>query len=50
MSMEGVWVCNECGSEEFTGSVSEDDFEDESMPCSSCGSREFHWVEDGAKA
>lgn len=40
------WVCNECGSEEFAFSVSEDDMEH--MSCTNCGGTEFHWVEDAA--
>ena len=30
---EGAWECNRCGSEEFTGAVSEYDFQDEGMMC-----------------
>lgn len=35
-----VWVCNECGAREFTGSVSEEDLR--WLSCSSCGGDEFH--------
>jgi DNA-directed RNA polymerase subunit RPC12/RpoP len=35
------WVCNECGSHEFTSSISESDIE-EYLACSGCGSAEFH--------
>lgn len=38
---DGAWVCNECGSREFTGSVSESDLEN--LACSSCGGWDFHW-------
>lgn len=41
---EGAWVCNECGSEEYTGSVSADYIDDARLSCSSCGCDEFHWV------
>jgi hypothetical protein len=34
------WVCNECGSHEYTMSVSEDDLEN--LGCGSCGGSEFH--------
>lgn len=34
------WVCNECGSKEFTPSVSARDLE--SLACSHCGGVEFH--------
>lgn len=44
MSIDSAWVCNQCGSEEFTVSVPEDDFEDDGMSCSNCGGTEFHWV------
>lgn len=40
---EGSWVCNECGSHEYTGSVSKDDIED--LSCGKCGGNEFHWEE-----
>lgn len=39
---EGAWQCNECGSNEFTGSVSHDDACN--MDCGQCGGDEFHWV------
>jgi hypothetical protein len=35
------WVCNECGSHEFTSAVSESDIH-EYLACSGCGSDEFH--------
>jgi len=34
------WVCNECGSYEFTMAVSEDDLS--ALACSGCGCDEFH--------
>jgi Zn finger protein HypA/HybF involved in hydrogenase expression len=34
------WQCNECGSNEFTSSVSEDDLE--YLSCTGCGGTEFH--------
>lgn len=37
------WQCNECGSDEFSASVSEDDLE--SLSCTGCGGHEFHKVE-----
>lgn len=40
---QGAWVCNECGSHEYTGSVSESDAR--WMGCANCGSDEFHWEE-----
>ena len=41
--VDGSWVCNQCGSHEFTGAVSADSFEDDGMSCTSCGGTEFHW-------
>ena len=41
---DGAWVCNQCGSEEYSGSVPEEDFEDDRMSCTACGGTEFHWV------
>ncbi len=38
------WECNECGSKEYTGSVSEEDIESGNLSCSSCGGCEFHWA------
>lgn len=35
------WECNECGSQEFTSAVSEEDVH-EWLACSSCGGSEFH--------
>lgn len=35
-----VWVCNECDSAEYTGSVSEHDLKQ--LQCSNCGAEEFH--------
>lgn len=40
---DGAWVCNQCGSAEFSGSVSEDCFENDGMSCVGCGGTEFHW-------
>lgn len=34
------WICNQCNSEEYSGSVSEDDIQN--LACSSCGGVEFH--------
>lgn len=34
------WVCNECGSHEFTSSVSRSDLD--YLACNSCGCNEFH--------
>jgi len=42
---EGSWVCSECGSAEYSGSVSSSDVSDEVLPCGECGAREFHWVQ-----
>jgi hypothetical protein len=36
------WQCNECGSNEFSSSVSEHDLE--SLSCTNCGGNEFHKV------
>ncbi|MDR5727514.1 MAG: hypothetical protein RB191_08815 [Terriglobia bacterium] len=36
------WVCNECGSDEYTSGVSEKDIEN--LACGGCGSNEFHKV------
>lgn len=47
MSDSEGWVCNSCGSMEFSGSVSEDAFDDDRMSCGKCGSTEFHWEERG---
>ena len=35
-----AWVCNECGSQEYTMAVSESDVHD--LGCSRCGSSEWH--------
>lgn len=35
-----AWVCNECGSQEFTSAAKENDLE--YMSCSQCGCDEFH--------
>jgi ribosomal protein S27AE len=43
---DGAWECNECGSQEYTGAVSEEDIEDERLACGNCGSVEFHWVDN----
>jgi len=37
---EWSWECNECGSNEFSGGISEDDLEN--LACSNCGANEFH--------
>lgn len=36
------WECNECGAQEFTGSLSETDLQ--YLACTSCGGNEFHEV------
>jgi len=36
-----VWVCNSCGSHEYTSQLGEQDIEDW-LSCSSCGCDEFH--------
>ncbi len=41
---EYSWQCNNCGSDEFSSSVSEDDLE--SLSCTGCGGDEFHKVWD----
>lgn len=35
-----VWVCNQCNSHQYTGSVSESDLQ--RLSCSECGGEEFH--------
>ncbi len=35
-----VWICNQCGSPQYTGSVSEEDIQ--RLACSDCGGDEFH--------
>jgi hypothetical protein len=35
-----VWVCNECGSPEFTSALSESDLKH--LACAGCGCDEFH--------
>ena len=35
-----VWVCNECGSSEFSDILKEDDLD--WLACTSCGANEFH--------
>lgn len=42
---EEGWACNQCGSLEFSGSISEDAFDDDRMACGRCGGTEFHWEE-----
>ena len=44
--IEGAWTCNECGSAEYSGSISEDDIH--KMTCGRCGSSDWHW-EDGLR-
>ncbi len=34
------WVCNECGSHEYSSSISEEDLT--WLSCGNCGSDEFH--------
>ncbi len=34
------WICNECNSKEYTGSISEQDIQN--LNCSNCGANEFH--------
>lgn len=38
-----VWECNECGSQEYTMSVSEDDVNN--LGCGDCGANEWHKAE-----
>jgi DNA-directed RNA polymerase subunit RPC12/RpoP len=38
------WQCNQCGSNEFSPAVSEDDLKDDAMSCTNCGGTEFHKV------
>lgn len=38
--IEYAWECNECGSQEYTMSVSEEDVE--KLGCSGCGASEWH--------
>lgn len=38
-----AWECNECGSQEYTMSVSEDDVQN--LGCGSCGGNEWHKAE-----
>ena len=38
-----VWVCTECGSNEFTGSLNESDLQ--YLSCTSCGCNEFTQIE-----
>ena len=40
-----AWQCNECGSDEFTAAVSEQDLE--YLTCTACGANEFHKVTVG---
>ena len=42
---QNAWQCNECGSDEFTGAVSEQDLKD--LTCTACGANEFHKVAVG---
>ncbi len=35
-----VWICNQCDSPQYTGSVSEEDIQ--RLVCSDCGGDEFH--------
>lgn len=37
---EYAWVCNECGAEEYSMSVSEEDVQ--KLGCGGCGANEFH--------
>src|SRR6185437_1174125 len=39
---EYAWECNECGSAEYSMSISEDDLEN--LACGRCGANEFHKV------
>jgi len=39
-AQEWSWVCNECGSSEFTSALSEADLE--YLACAGCGCNEFH--------
>jgi len=41
--VEFCWECNECGSQEYTMAVSEDDVSQ--LGCGSCGANEFHKAE-----
>lgn len=38
--MREPWICNECGSRQFTGNVAEHDLQ--WLACSRCGGAEFH--------
>lgn len=40
---EYAWECNECGSQEYTMSVSEDDVQQ--LGCGNCGGDEWHKAE-----
>lgn len=40
---EMVWECNECGSQEYTMAISEDDVQ--SLGCGRCGGDEWHKAE-----
>lgn len=39
-----LWECNECGSQEYTMSVSEDDVNE--LGCGNCGACEWHKAEE----
>jgi hypothetical protein len=39
-----LWECNECGSQEYTMSVSCDDVQD--LGCGNCGGNEWHKAEE----
>ena len=41
MIIDFDWVCNECGSHEYSSSVSESDLY-EWLACGNCGGTEFH--------
>jgi hypothetical protein len=45
---EWSWECNECGADELSSAVSEDDLQDEKHSCTNCGGFEFHKVPSAA--
>lgn len=40
-----VWVCNECGSREYSSAIPPSDIAAGRYACSGCGSDEFHLEE-----
>lgn len=41
--VEYAWECNECGSQEYTMSISESDVQE--LGCGNCGQSEWHKAE-----